>query len=81
MKVKVWILAGEVKGIIKNMCPQLYEFKITSTIAVTPCANSPALVEAVVVSCAPTSRMDMELLENFVFVQPELKWLHQPEFV
>ena len=43
--------------------------------------NSPSLVETVVVSCAPTSRIDMELVADFVFVQPDLKWLHQLEFL
>ena len=48
---------------------------------VTESNNIPPLVEAGVVSCFPPSRIEMEVLADLVFVQPLLKWLHQPEFV
>ena len=57
---------------------QFYQFKILSPKAVTKSNNVPPLVEAAVVNCAPPSRIEIALLVDFVFVQPVLKWLHQP---
>ena len=63
---------------VRNMCPQLYQFKIILSTAVTKIVSTPAPVEAAVVSCVPPSRIEIALLVDFVFVQPVLKWLHQP---
>ena len=81
MKVKVSTFAGASTGIINDMRPQFYELKIISSTATAQSINSPSLVEVDVVSCASPSRIEMELVADFVLVQPVLKWLQKPEFV
>ena len=43
--------------------------------------DAEVLLEVDVVSCAPTSRIEMELVANFVFAQPELKFSQKPELL